>query len=336
VNPNSTAFWNRTLAPYKKSDTKAAVFQLLNTGIPFALLWYLMLRSLETGYALTLLLGVPAAGLLIRLFIIQHDCGHGSFLKSQRANNALGFVLGVITLTPYQYWRRSHSIHHATSGNLDRRDFGEVDTWTVEEYLSKPLWRRWLYRVYRHPFVLLVLGPFYQFVLKHRLPFDAPRAWKREWLDVMWTNLALAGIAVLAWQTIGLKNLILVQAPITLLSGTIGIWLFYVQHQFEDTYWERQKDWDFKLAGLQGSSYYDLPVWLHWFTGNIGYHHIHHLASQIPNYRLRQCFAEVPELQHVTRLTIRESLRCIGLKLWDEKTREMVGFSRLKTLRSEA
>ncbi len=336
MNDTSTAFWNRTLAPYKKSDTKTAVVQLLNTGVPLALLWYLMLRSLETSYALTLLLAVPAAGLLIRLFIIQHDCGHGSFLASQRLNNAVGFLLGVVTLTPYRYWRRSHAIHHATSGNLDRREFGEVETWTVREYLAKPLWRRLTYRVYRNPFVLLVLGPFYQFVLKHRLPFDAPRTWKREWLDVVWTNLAIAAVVVAAWQTIGLKSFLLVQAPITLIGGTIGIWLFYVQHQFEDTYWERQQDWDYKLACLQGSSYYDLPAWLHWFTGNIGYHHVHHLASQIPNYRLRQCFAEVPELHHVTRLKLWESFRCLGMKLWDEDTRELVGFSHLKTLRSEA
>jgi omega-6 fatty acid desaturase (delta-12 desaturase) len=326
--------WNKILAPYKKADNRLAIWQLVNTAVPFSVLWYLMLVSLEVSYALTLLLALPTAGLSIRLFIFQHDCGHGSFFTSQRANHALGSVLGVLTLTPYRYWRRTHAIHHATSGNLDRREFGDIRTLTVREYLSRPFWQRYGYRLYRNPVVLLLVGPAYQFLFKHRLPFDAPREWKKEWGSVIWNNLALAAVALVMWQTIGLGRFLAVQLTISLLSGAIGVWLFYVQHQFEDTYWEGRERWDFNTAGLEGSSFYDLPALVHWFTGNIGYHHVHHLSSLIPNYRLRQAMEEVPELQHVTRITFFESLRCINLKLWDEDERKLVGFGHLRTIQA--
>jgi len=324
--PTAAAHWSRVLAPYKKPDTRRAVLQVLNTAIPFVALWGLMLASLQVSYALTLLLAVPAAGLLVRLFIIQHDCGHGSFFRSQTANHVLGSILGVVTLTPYRYWRRTHAIHHATSGNLDRRELGDVETLTVDEYRAAGRWERLSYRLYRHPLVLLVLGPAWQFLIKHRLPFDAPRTWKAEWASVLWTNLALAAVAVTFSLTVGFVPFALVWAPIFILSGAAGVWLFYVQHQFEDTYWERQEEWDFHLAGIEGSSFYDLPAIAHWFTGNIGYHHVHHLSSKIPNYRLRQCMDEVPDLQHVTRLTFRESLACLKLTLWDEESGKLVGF----------
>jgi len=326
----AAAHWSRVLAPYKKPDTRRAILQVLDTAIPFVALWGLMLASLQVSYALTLLLAVPTAGLLVRLFIIQHDCGHGSFFRSQKANHVLGSILGVATLTPYRYWRRTHAIHHATSGNLDRRELGDVRTLTVGEYRAAGRWHRFGYRLYRHPVVLLVLGPAWQFLIKHRLPFDAPRAWKAEWASVLWTNLALAAVVVTAALTVGLGPFLLVWAPIFVLSGAAGVWLFYVQHQFEDTYWERQEEWDFHLAGIEGSSFYDLPAVAHWFTGNIGYHHVHHLSSKIPNYRLRRCMAEVPDLQHVTRLTFRESLACLKLTLWDEESGRLVGFRELR------
>ncbi|HLE84988.1 MAG TPA: fatty acid desaturase, partial [Thermoanaerobaculia bacterium] len=320
------------LAPYKQPDTRRAILQVLDTAIPFVALWALMLASLQISYALTLLLAVPTAGLLVRLFIIQHDCGHGSFFPSQRANHVLGGILGVVTLTPYRYWRRTHAIHHATSGNLDRRELGDVLTKTVGEYRSLGFWGRLGYRLYRHPVVLLVFGPAWQFLIKHRLPFDAPRSWKSEWASVLWTNFALAALVVVMAATVGIGPFLLVWTPVFILSGAAGVWLFYVQHQFEDTYWERQEGWDFHLAGIEGSSFYDLPAVAHWFTGNIGFHHVHHLSSKIPNYRLRQCMAEVPDLQHVTRLKFVESLACLRLTLWDEETRKLVRFRDLRTL----
>ncbi len=232
-------------------------------------------------------------------------------------------------LTPYYYWRRTHALHHGGSGNLDRRGFGDVDTITVDEYLARSFWGRLGYRLYRHPLVMLGLGPAYIFLVKHRFPYDIPFSWRKEWRSVMLTNLALAVIALVAHLTIGLVPFLMVQLPITLFSATIGIWLFYVQHQFEETYWEGERHWDFHQAGIAGSSYFELPAALHWLTGNIGYHHIHHLASRIPNYRLRACMEENPELHQVTRLTIAESFRCAGLKLWDEQNHRLISFREL-------
>jgi len=328
--PPTARTWNEVLAPYKSSHLGRSLWQLGSTAALFALTWWLMLESLEVGYWLTLLLALPAAGLMTRLFIIQHDCGHGCFFRSPRANHAVGFVLGVLTLMPYHYWRRTHAIHHATSGDLDHRDFGEIDTLTVREYRALGRWGRLRYRLYRNMFVLLVLGPFYQFVLKHRLPLDAPRDWKREWRGVMATNLALAAGVTAMGLTVGFGRFALVHLPIVVVSGALGVWLFYVQHQFEDTYWENHPEWDFHRAGIEGSSFLDLPPVLHWFTGNIGYHHVHHLSSRIPNYALRRAMAENPELQAVTRLTLRESLGCARLKLWCEDRRRMVGFAEVR------
>lgn len=324
--------WNRILAPYKQPHLGRSLFQVVNTAVPFAVVWYLMLRSLEVSYLLTLALALPAAALMIRLFIIQHDLGHGAFLRSPAASRALGYVLGVMTLIPYGYWRKTHAIHHATSGNLDEREFGDVTTLTVAEYRGLSPFRRFLYRLYRNPVVLLGIGPFYQFVLKHRFPFDLPFSWKKEWASVLWTNLGLAAVVALAWRTIGIERFLLVQAPITLLTGSIGVWLFYVQHQFEGTYWSEGEEWSFVRAGLEGSSFYDLPAWLHWATGYIGYHHIHHLSSRVPNYYLARCHRENPELHHAKHLSMRESLGCLRLKLWDAESGRLVGFDEVESL----
>jgi omega-6 fatty acid desaturase (delta-12 desaturase) len=319
--------WRQLLAPYRQASWSRATFQILNTALPFVLLWTLMVLGVRSGhYWMTLLLAVPAALLLTRLFVIQHDCGHGAFFPSRRANNLTGAVLGVVTLVPYAYWRRTHSIHHANSGNLDHRGLGDIQTLTVREYRALTPKRRFLYRLYRNAFVLFVIGPFYQFVLKHRLPLDTPRTWKKEWASVLWTDVSLAAAVTGLSLLLGWRTFLLVHLPITLVAGTVGVWLFYVQHQFEDTYWEEDSDWDFFRAGAHGSSFYDLPKVLHWFTANIGYHHIHHLTSLIPNYRLQECFRNTPEMQRVTRLTLGQSLRCAGLKLWDEERRELVGF----------
>ena len=325
--------WDKVLAPYKKADHRAAWFQLSTTLAGYFVLWALMFYSLDVGYWLTFLIGIVTAGFSTRLFIFQHDCGHGSFFRSQRLNNAVGAVLGVITFFPYAYWRRTHAIHHATAGNLDRREFGDIETLTVKEYLARGRWGRLGYRLYRNLFVLLLVGPFFQFVIRHRLPWNIPREWKKEWASVLWSDAALALVLVPFALTHNLLEFLAVQMTIIGISGAAGIWLFYVQHQFEDTYWRNQPEWNFIRAGLEGSSFYDLPLALHWFTGNIGYHHIHHLSSRIPNYHLRKCWEEVPEVAHVTRLKLWESLKCAKLKLWDEDSQRLVGWRFLRQMR---
>jgi omega-6 fatty acid desaturase (delta-12 desaturase) len=326
------AFWSERLTPYKQADNTVALRQLVVTLLLFCLTWWLMLRSLTVGLWLTLLLAPIASLLLVRLFIFQHDCGHGSFFSSQKVNNLVGFWLGLLTLTPYQYWRKTHAIHHAAAGDLDRRGYGDIETLTVKEYLALPAWRRWLYRLYRNPLILLGVGPVYQFLIKHRLPLDAPRSWVKEWRGVMLSNLLLLVIIAVMWHLVGLGPLLKVQLPISLLAGILGIWLFYVQHQFEGTYWARSADWSRHEAAIKGSSHYDLPLILHWFTGNIGFHHVHHASSRIPNYKLRQCCREVEELGAATRLGLVRSLRCLRLKLWDEESNRLVGFKELRSL----
>lgn len=322
--------WNALLQPYKEPSLPQAVWQLLNTAVPFFLVWALMCALADQAYWLTLLLAVPAAGLQMRLFIIQHDCGHGSFFKSSRMNDALGACIGVLCLTPYRYWRKTHAIHHATSGNLDRRGTGDIDTLTVEEYLQSPAWKRLGYRLYRNPFVLFVLGPALHFVVRHRLPGIAPASWKQERRSILWTDLALAGVLAVMALTIGIEKFLMVQLPITLLSITVGVWFFYVQHQFEGTYWERDGGWEYASAGMQGSSYYKLPKILQWFSGNIGLHHIHHLNSRIPNYNLQRCMDENPIFHKAPTLTLLSSLKSISLRLWDEKEGRLVGYEALR------
>jgi omega-6 fatty acid desaturase (delta-12 desaturase) len=320
--------WSARLAPYRGPDLRRSVWQLASTASLFVLAWTLMYASLRVSYALTLLLAVPTAFLLVRLFIIQHDCGHGSFFKSARASNVVGAVLGVFTMTPYQYWRRTHAMHHATSGNLEHRGHGDIDTLTVREYLARDRWGRFTYRVYRHPLVLFGIGAVLQFVVTHRLPTIVPRTWTRERRSILLTDVALVLVIVALGSLIGFTTLLWVHGPVVVISCSIGVWLFYVQHQFEPTYWEHDEQWAFDAAALQGSSYYELPPLLQWLTGNIGLHHVHHLSAGIPNYRLQQVLDDCPELRAVTRITLRESLRCVSLGLWDEESRRLVPFPR--------
>jgi omega-6 fatty acid desaturase (delta-12 desaturase) len=297
----------------------------------------LMIAALNHGLWMALALVVPAAALLVRLFMIQHDCGHGSFFRSRRANDWLGRGLGVLTLTPYAWWRWSHAMHHATSGNLSRRGVGDIETLTTREYLALPGWRRLAYRLYRHPLVLFGVGPAYLFLIRHRLPIGGHPARRREsWSSVLGTNATLATVFAAMAFTVGPRSFLLAYLPVALLAASAGVWLFYVQHQFEAAYWEAEPRWDVRAAALEGSSFYDLPRALHWVTNNIGFHHIHHLMSRIPSYRLRDCFLQNPELQRgAKRLTLRGSLTCAQLALWDEDKRMLVPFRELD-LSSEA
>jgi omega-6 fatty acid desaturase (delta-12 desaturase) len=318
--------WTKILARYREPSRIRSVTELVITIVPLVLLWVLIWAALDFGYWFGLLLAVPAAGLLVRLFMIQHDCGHGAFFRHRLANDWVGRVLGVLTLTPYDFWRRTHAIHHASSGNLDQRGIGDIDTLTVREYLALSRWGRLRYRLYRHPIVMFGIGPAYLFILQHRLPVGLMRRGWQPWLSTMATNAAIAAvIGTLIWF-IGIGSFLLVHLPIMLLAASVGVWLFYVQHQFEDTFWAEDRTWNVHTAALHGSSHYDLPAVLRWFSANIGVHHVHHLCSRIPYYRLPDVLREHPELVATGRLTLIESLRCVRLVLWDERKRRLISF----------
>lgn len=323
--------WKTAVAAHQTPTIPRSAWQLVNSVLPYLALCGLMVRSLDVSYALTLLLAVPAAGFLVRIFIIFHDCGHGSFFRSRRANHFWGVVTGILTYTPYQQWRRDHAIHHATSGDLDRRGVGDIWTLTVEEYLDAPRWKRLAYRMVRSPFVLFVLAPAYVFLIQHRLPSRASGT--RERRSVLWMNLTLLGIVVALSLTIGFERFLLIQLPVSLIAGAAGVWLFYVQHQFEGVTWKRRDEWDFVAAALQGSSFYRLPKVLQWFSGNIGFHHIHHLSPAVPNYNLEKCHRAEPLFQSVQPITLLGSLKSLSFRLWDEQQERLVGYGRMRAVR---
>jgi acyl-lipid omega-6 desaturase (Delta-12 desaturase) len=312
------------VARFQEASPRRAWWQLINSFLPYALLWFAMDRALIVSYWLMLPFAILAAGFLVRIFIIFHDCGHGSFFKSKRANNATGAILGVLLLTPYRHWRLQHALHHGTAGDLDRRGSGDIWTLTVEEYLRSTRWRRLAYRLARNPIVLFVVAPLYIFVVDHR--FAASTAPARERRSVLRTNWALLGVTLTMSALIGLKAFLLIQLTVSGIAGALGIWLFYVQHQFEGAFWARSENWNYTAAALQGSSFYKLPRILQWFTGNIGFHHIHHLSPRIPNYHLQRCHEADPFFNTIKPITLLASLRFLTFRLWDEQRKVFVGF----------
>lgn len=317
----------KVLARYRQPSHVRSMLEIAITFGPFATLWALAWAAERLGFWwLSLLIALPAAGFLVRLFMIQHDCGHGAFFRHRLANDWVGRVIGVLTLTPYDFWRRTHAVHHASSGNLDRRGLGDVDTLTVREYLSLSRSGRLCYRFYRHPAVMFGIGPAYLFILRQRLPVGMLWDGWLPWFSTMATNFAIALVAAVLIWFVGVGPFLLVHLPITLIAAAVGVWLFYVQHQFDPTFWARDNDWTLHEAALYGSSHYDLPVLLRWFTANIGVHHVHHLCSRIPYYRLPKALRDHPELRSVSRLTMLQSFRCVRLVLWDEGRRRLISF----------
>jgi omega-6 fatty acid desaturase (delta-12 desaturase) len=313
---------------YQLAAPRRALWQLANTLVPYAALWYLMYLSLGVSYWLTAALAVLAAGFLVRVFIIFHDCGHGSFLASARANEVVGIITGLLTFTPYHHWRWEHAQHHASAGDLDRRGTGDVWTMTVQEYLEASRWKRFAYRLARNPVVLLVLAPLFIFLVLHRFP--SAKAGRREVNSVYGTTLAAVAMVAALSRLFGFTTYLLLQLGVLMVAGSAGIWLFYVQHQFEGVYWERRQEWDFAAAALHGSSFYQLPKILQWFSGNIGFHHIHHLSPRIANYHLEKCHRAEPLFQTVKPVTLRSSLKSLTFRLWNEQRSCLISFRGLK------
>ncbi|MBI1882829.1 MAG: fatty acid desaturase [Chlamydiae bacterium] len=319
--------WKRTVEEYLKPHVGRALWQVINTLLVYVFVWYLMYLGLKfSGWILPPLM-ILAAGLLVRIFIIFHDCGHGSFFKNRWANDILGFICGVFLFTPYYHWRWEHALHHSTSGDLDRRGVGDIWTLTVQEYLEATRWKRFAYRMARNPIVLFVLAPFFIFLIKQRFP--SPGATQRERQSVWWMNFAMTLMVIALCKIYGWFPYLIIQLGMIAIAGSSGVWLFYVQHQFEDVYWERGENWEYISAALQGSSFYKLPKVLQWFSGNIGFHHVHHLSPRIPNYNLERCHQSDPIFQNVKPVTLLSSLKSLSLRLWDESAKKLISFRHL-------
>jgi acyl-lipid omega-6 desaturase (Delta-12 desaturase) len=316
-----------TVARFQVASAWRARWQVANSVVPYLMLWFAMDRALAVSYWLMLPFAILASGFLVRIFIIFHDCGHTSFFKSKRANSAMGAFTGLLLLTPYRHWRWQHALHHGTAGDLDRRGSGDIWTLTVQEYLQSTRRRRFAYRLVRHPVVLFIVAPLYVFIIDHR--FAASAAPLRERRSVHRMNWALLAMGLVLSAVIGLKALLLIQLTVSLFAGALGLWLFYVQHQFQGAYWARSEAWNYTDAALKGSSFYKLPRILQWFTGNIGFHHIHHLSPRVPNYHLQQCHESDPFFTKIKPLTLLASLQCLTYRLWDEQRNVFVGFSHL-------
>jgi omega-6 fatty acid desaturase (delta-12 desaturase) len=326
-NSVSDRSWEKVIMKYNRPDLRKSIGQIVNSFVPYIVLLYLMVLSLSYSYLVTLGLAVLASGFMIRLFIIFHDCGHGSFFRSQKANNIAGIILGILTFTPYYKWHHAHKIHHATSGDLDKRGIGDVWTMTVEEYAQATAGKRFFYRAFRNPFIMLTIGPLFVIGLQNRLTKKSMSPVLKR--NIYFTNLVILAVAIGMSLIIGLKAYLMIQLPVIILAHIFGIWLFYVQHQFEEVSWERSTKWDYKTASLQGSSFLKLPRVLQWFTGNIGFHHVHHLSSRIPNYNLAKCHYENEMFDSIQPLGLWPALKTFRLKLWDEASRRMVAFGRM-------
>ena len=330
MNRPEIAHLKKNVAPYEQTDTRTSIRQIVNTIGPLLLLWYAAYSSLSVSYWLTLPIILVTAGFVVRTFILFHDCCHGSFLRSRLANEIIGTLTGIITLVPYRQWKRSHSIHHATSSNLDKRGIGDMWILTVEEYEASPLRRRMAYRFYRNPIVMFGLGPIAIFLVDYR--FNSKGANRKERINTYVTNAGIVALYALLISAIGWQAFLLVQGPIFFVSGLLGIWLFYVQHQFEDSYFEKEDEWSYVKAAVEGSSYYKLPKVLQWMTGNIGFHHVHHLSPRVPNYNLEKAHHATPPLQKATTITIGASLQSLRFRLWDERNKTFVSFSDARRL----
>lgn len=321
----------KEVAPFEKHDPKASVRQLINTLGPLVLLWIAAYLSLSVSFWLTLLLAIPTAGFVIRTFIIFHDCCHQSFFRSKRANEIVGTITGILTVVPYHQWKTTHSIHHATSSNLDKRGVGDMWIMTVDEYAEASVWTRIAYRFYRNPLVMFGIGPIYIFLIDYR--FNRKGARRREKINTYLTNVSIVLLYALLGYAVGWEAFALVQGPVFFFSGVAGIWLFYVQHQYEDTYFEHDDEWSYVKAAVEGSSYYKLPKPLQWITGNIGFHHVHHLSPRVPNYLLEAAHNATPPLQKATTIDLRTSLKSLRFRLWDEENKTFVSFKDYKRAR---
>jgi acyl-lipid omega-6 desaturase (Delta-12 desaturase) len=324
----SETSWIKIVSKYNHPSTVKSWVQFSINLFLYSITWFLMFESLSLSYWITLGLSIPAAGMLVRLFIIYHDCGHGSFFRSRKLRDAIGILIGILSFTPYYSWSHNHMIHHETAGNLDRRGIGDVWTLTVDEYVASSLWMKIVYRFYRNPITMFGVGPLYVFLIGNR--FTKKGMDKKGRLGVYITNAGLLLFAVSMSLLIGVKAFLLIQFPVIYLSGIFGFWLFYVQHQFDPSYWSRTETWDYKRVALEGSSYYKLPRVLQYFSGNIGFHHIHHLSPLIPNYFLSRCHRENPLFREIKPLRFLASFRAVSFRLWNENTREMISFRKLK------
>ncbi|AZQ66676.1 fatty acid desaturase [Silicimonas algicola] len=316
--------WVRILSKYREPSHRRSAFEIAVTAVPLMALWVLAWASLSVSVWLAIGISIVNAGFLVRLFAIQHDCGHGSLFRNRRLGDWVGRVLGVVTLTPYDVWKTTHALHHASSGNLDRRGIGDVMTLTVDEYRSRSWTGRLSYRLYRNPLIMFLVGPAWLFYCQHRVPLGV--GGRRVWISAMGTNIAIVCLLALVVWTVGVAPVVFLWLPTTFFAAAIGVWMFYVQHQFEDTVWQEEQDWQLHHAAAHGSSHYILPQPLQWMTANIGVHHVHHLQSRVPFYRLTEVLRDHPDLDQVQRLSVRQSLSSIKLKLWDERHQKLVSF----------